>query len=558
MRQIIRWSCGLARSVVAALCLMTANGVVEPSSATSTPGLPRFHVDTTYVPPSGRTIAVRAGGNFQSALNSAQPGDVIKLEAGATFVGPFTLPNKSSSGWITVRTSAPDDSLPPPGTRIDPSYAKVMSKLVAASGSAIVTAAGAHHYRFIGIEIQPREGTFLYNLVQLGSNERSLEQLPHHIIFDRCYLHGDPKKGTRRGIALNGKSLAVIDSYISDFKEAGADSQAIAGWAGSGPFKIVNNYLEGAGENVIFGGADPVIPNLVPSDIEIRGNYFYKPLSWKIGEPGYAGTPWTIKNLFELKNARRVIVEGNLFEHNWVHGQSGFAIQLTVRNQDGNAPWSVVEDVTFINNIARHTGSGINILGWDDNRPSQQTRRILIRNNLFEDVGGARWGGGGILFQLLNGTSDVVVEHNTAFHTGHIIAANAPPHKGFVYRNNIASHNQYGVGGDGTFGNPLLTLATYFPGALFKKNVIVGGNAAQYPSENFFPFSLDSVKFMNRSAGDYRLSASSPFKNVAAEGKDVGVDFDALCRAMAKTTRTLVSCQPRALQVKRESFQQRR
>ena len=124
----------------------------------------------------------------------------------------------------------------------------------------IVTEPAAHHYRFVGIEFGPARGTFLRDLVQLGLNHTDVDAVPHHIIFDRCYLHGDPQKGTRRGIAMNSGSTAVIDSYLSDFKEAGADSQAIAGWNGPGPFKIANNFLEAAGENVLFGGADPSIP----------------------------------------------------------------------------------------------------------------------------------------------------------------------------------------------------------------------------------------------------------------------------------------------------------
>ena len=145
-----------------------------------------------------------------------------------------------------------------------------------------------------------------------------------------------------------------MDSYLSDGHVVGFDAQAICGLNGPGPFKIVNNYLEGSGENVMFGGADPAIPDLVPSDIEFRGNHCFKPLSWKIGHPSYAGIPWTVKNLFELKNARRVLIEGNLFENNWAHAQNGTAILFTVRNQDGKAPWSVVQDVTMINNIVRN------------------------------------------------------------------------------------------------------------------------------------------------------------------------------------------------------------
>ena len=50
------------------------------------------------------------------------------------------------------------------------------------------------------------------------------------------------------------------------------------------------------------------------------------------------GRPWSVKNIFELKNARRVLAEGNVLEHNWQHDQNGFAILFTVRNQDGERP----------------------------------------------------------------------------------------------------------------------------------------------------------------------------------------------------------------------------
>src|SRR6266700_6564662 len=123
------------------------------------------------------------------------------------------------------------------------------------------------------------------------------------------------------------------------------------GWNGAGPFKIGNNYLEATGENVMFGGADPSIRNLVPSDIEIRHNHFFKPTSWR--------NVWAaVKNLFELKNAQRVFVEGNVFENNWAAAQAGWAVQFTVRNQDGRAPWSTIEDVTFRKNIVRTPGRG--------------------------------------------------------------------------------------------------------------------------------------------------------------------------------------------------------
>ena len=62
---------------------------------------------------SGNTITVKAGGDFQAALDRAKAGDTILLEAGATFSGNFNLPNKSGNEFIIIRTSANDSQIPP-------------------------------------------------------------------------------------------------------------------------------------------------------------------------------------------------------------------------------------------------------------------------------------------------------------------------------------------------------------------------------------------------------------------------------------------------------------
>ena len=521
-----RW--GLIVSLAAALLVLVE---AHAEALAGRPELPRIKVETNPVPPAGRVLSVAAGDNLQTALERARPGDVITLQAGATFVGPFTLPRKHGDGWVTIRTSAPDPSLPPPDVRVDPSYAGVMPKLEAGSRAVIVTAPGAHHYRFVGIEIRPKPRASLVNLVDLGTGEPTAELVPSHLIFDRCYLHGDAETGTRRGIAMNSRHTAVVNSYLADFKAVGADSQAIAGWGGAGPFKIDNNYLEAAGENLLFGGGDPVIRDLTPSDIEIRGNHVSKPLRWKVGDPAFARVPWAVKNLFELKNARRVLVEGNLFEHNWAHAQAGFAIVFTVRNEDGGAPWSAVQDVTFVNNIVRRAGAGVNILGRDNNHPSQPTERLLIANNLFDEIDGARWGGPGTLFQILDGTAHLTIEHNTAFQQGAIIVAEGRPHADFVYRNNLTPHNAAGIAGTGT-GAGAATLSTYFPGSIVAGNVIAGGRASVHPPDNFFPVSLEMVGFVNRAGGNYRLTAASRYRRVGTDGRDPGVDLDALTTAV--------------------------
>src|SRR5207237_2811594 len=140
--------------------------------------------------------------------------------------------------------------------------------------------ARARGYRLVGLDISPDSSVSqLSNLVELGlATETTVSAQPSDIIIDRCYLHGTDHGNYRRGVALNGVALAVLDSYLANFHDADSDSQAIAGWNGAGPFKIVNNFLEAASENILFGGGDPAVKDLVPSDIEIRLNLSTKRL----------------------------------------------------------------------------------------------------------------------------------------------------------------------------------------------------------------------------------------------------------------------------------------
>ena len=98
------------------------------------------------------------------------------------------------------------------------------------------------------------------------------------------------------------------------------------------------------------------------------------------------GTLWTVKNIFELKLGSRVRVHGNLMENCWKESQAGFAVLFTPRNQDGTSPWVYVRDVEFTGNVVRHAGSGVQIEGYDTNATSEQTRRITIANNIFDDI----------------------------------------------------------------------------------------------------------------------------------------------------------------------------
>jgi hypothetical protein len=461
-------------------------------------------------------IQVKAGGDLQAAINKANYGDVIVLEAGATYRGPIILPYKESTSdsnqFITITTSNLN-GIPAENQRVNPQvHAAAMPKIVGPNSSvAIATAERAHHYKFVGIEFSPAEdSSYLYNLIDLGKSEyKSLDQFPHHLVFDRCYIRSTGLNKARRGIGLNSGDTTITNSYISGFAGEGDETQGICGWNGPGPFKIVNNYIEGGGQNIMFGGADPAVPNLVPSNIEIRRNFLYKPREWF----GRA----TIKASIELKNARNVLIDGNVIESGGLVG----AFVLTVRNQSGRAPWSTLEDINITNNIVRHSNTGFSILGKDNYNPSQQAKRIRIANNLLVDIVPDY----SAVFMIGCCANTVTVENNTVQQTGNIMTCYSAPHANFVFRNNIVQFNEYG------FACPPNLMTPDSRGNTIIDNrgqIAANGWPPNLPKGNAVVRSLDDLGFMDFMEGDWRLTPQAKAKR-----KGVGVDFDALSAAVS-------------------------
>lgn len=474
----------------------------------------------------GSILRVDRNGNLQAAIDQARPGDTIVLEAGAVYSGPVTLPVKSGTDFITIQSSRLSEL--PEGVRVSPSQSALFAKLQSTTnGEPIVkTKPGAHHYKFAGIEFSTaNENIKVYDLIRLGDwhTQTTLESVPHHLVIDRSYIHGFKTQEVQRGIALNSAETSILNSYISEIHGKGYDTQAICGWNGPGPFKIINNYLEAAGENVMFGGADPAIAELVPSNIEVRNNYFYKPLSWHTEDPSFAGIHWSVKNLFELKNARNVIIDGNIFENNWTDAQAGRAILFTVRNEQSTAPWSTIENVQFTNNIVKNSPAALNLLGSDQPKPSKRATGLTIANNLFIDISAA--------FLTMSGYYDVTIEHNTHFQSGNIMILYGEPSLRFTYRNNVTVRdpNGYGVKGDGT-GEGTIALNMFTPGYRFEKNIIVNANASLYPPQNSYPNSISAIGFVDFERGNYRLRPESRFHATATGGGDPGANFDKLPR----------------------------
>ena len=597
----------------------------------------------TALPARAATRTVCASGcNYtdpQAAIDAASYGDTILLRAGETFVGHYTLRAKSGTGVIVIRGDAADSGLPGAGVRLVPSTRPggntPLSRLarIIGRGGAYKTAPllrtdpGAHGYVVKFIDFDGVSHLGYETLIQVGSDTTSAP--PTDITLDRVYVHGHRYKGQKRGITLNGKRISILNSYIGDIKAINADSQAIAGYNGAGPFTLENNYLEAAGENVLFGGSDPAVTNLVPSDIVLRRNHLFKPLAWRnaildtpgsvratagsggslaagthyfrvvavmtsgtrtalsarsaevsattgtggrvtvtwgavpgadkyrvyrgtsaggqskylettatsfaypgsgeiSGTPATSGTKWVVKNTFELKNAQRVTVDGNILENCWSAGQYGYAIVLTPRNS-GSAPWTRVQDITFTNNIVRHVAGVVNIAGFDDSDPTERTERITFRNNLFEDVNHSAYGTAAKALLVGAGAASLVFDRNTIIHTNSsVLYAYGAAMPGVVYTNNLSQHHRYGIMGDGaSTGKP--TIAKYFPGGVVQCNVLAGGPASLYPTPNAFPTTAQwSAGFVDPSGGDYTVVPGSTLAQSGCNGSVPGANLAAL------------------------------
>ena len=544
-------------------------------------------------PSPGQIHQVLAGQSLQTALNNAQCGDTIALQAGATFSGSFTLPAKGCDDqhWITIRTSALA-SLPAEGTRITPCYAgvsslpgrpsfhcsstqRVLPKIIypysyLTSSGPIGLAPGANHYRLIGLEItRAAKTTSMTALVIVRSHGTA-----NHIVIDRSWLHGTSQDETATGVSLSGTVyFGIVDSFFTDFHCVSAtgvctDAHAISGGSGSsvgGPYKVVDNFLEGAAEVVLIGGS---VATTTPADIEIRRNHMFKPMIWKLGSPGYvggaSGNPFIVKNHFELKNARRVLFEGNVLENNWGgFSQNGFSIVLTPKNQFlGNSnvcPSCQVTDVTIRYSKISNSGAGIqlaNILS-DGGGIALAGERYSLHDVTVDGTEAKQLNGSGTLIAIFNDwptnvLNSIRINHITGFPDpgSHMLTlednVSKPKMWGFQFTNNVVLAGEFPVWSAAGTGDcahsdvPITSLAACFSSYTFAKNAIVASPSAfppsKWPAGNYFPIDAGAVEFAtfsDGSGGNYQLLSSSPFKNLGTDGKDLGADINALNKAIA-------------------------
>ncbi|MGA7930524.1 MAG: Ig domain-containing protein [Candidatus Sulfotelmatobacter sp.] len=597
----------------------TWDGVDGPAT------LPLYCLQTASAntPATGSVVNVTTAAQFKSALAAATCGEKITLKAGNSFSGHFTIPNLAcpSTNWLWIQSSAVA-SLPAEGARYSttyngsggvrqtvngpqfgPCYAGVTSQhgrpplncpgtpgtytaqLISPDSSPVLTfQANTTNVRFIGLEITRTPGTGVNSsLVALGNQGTGISG----IYWDRIWAHGDENQDeTGRFLSVSGISnFAMVDSYCNNFYfisviGTGTDSKCIGGGANtisSTPetgFKIVNNFIEASGENIIMGGA---ASNTVPGDFEIRGNLFFKPLQWNPSDPSYnggiSGHPFIVKNLTEFKNGQRILYEGNQLINSWGgFSQIGHALLLSPANQnyvsgsDGLCPVCLDQNITMRYDTANTVGSGMELV-------------------IEADLGALPAGGGhysihdwvidNINSPLLYGVSNAATAEITTNRAASPIQTNqyiTVSHMTFVYPpttafkvvsalglssptgasaiNNIVWVNNVmqtwlegtsnSFGGTGNCANRQSEGAGMINACwisnTFAGNVFINNGPIVWPAGNITSISSYSSLFTNYSngnGGNYVIAPESPAKGSATDGLDPGANIAAIQSVLA-------------------------
>lgn len=465
------------------------------------------------------TRTLKAGARLQDALDRARGGDVICLAEGARFAENIVLRARPDSQWVVLRTAPGASPGEGAGVRIRPSLSAPLAKIVATPGtqSAIRTAPGARRWYLLLLEVttDSTAATGPTALITLGGAApdeagRGAQGIASELVLDRVFAHGWPEQTLRRCLALNSGATAIVDSWLDECHEKGADSQAIGGWGGPGPYLIENNTLFGAGENVMFGGSDPRTPGMTPSDVVLRRNHLGTPPEWR--------GRWTKKNILETKNVRRLLVEDNVLEGAWRDGQDGWAIVLKSANQGGRCTWCITADVVIRRNLIRNVGAGIavNGRGGDRGNIDSVSRRIEITENYVDDVGIGPYRGVGRMMQILTGVEGLIVADNTflappsaELQSSLVLGSpNVVSARGLVFERNVLARRRYAVTG---CGGPK-TWTACLPNARIVGNVLVGGTPR--PEDRF----LSGFTVVSSARGAGRAGVDRAVVERAVEG----------------------------------------
>lgn len=517
-------------------------------------------MDTTQ-PTTGGTVRHCVDTNaLHAAIAACVAGDRITLVAGTVYTGPFTL-KAGLSNYVVIETQNMT-GLPAAGTRAGPGDSgnmAIIQTAAPANETAIKGAVGASFWWLRGLYIrsnpsQPFNTNCLVDFAEPNTPPGSAAAMGQRMVMDRCLINESPAEHTKRLLRLNCKYGAVLDSYIvgAFHGTSNPDSQAIYNLYGMGPFKIINNSLSGASQSILSGGSAVPVAGMGLQNMEFRRNDCWKNTALKNTLQG--GVTYNVKQIFEMKNSRKILVEGNVFRGCWTSGQQGYGIGFT--NYDGGST-NILDDeynqdIVFAYNRLYDVGAGFQF--HMQNTQAGRQDRVVIDHLLVERFNNATTNGAGRLFQVTIAGAAPYQRIGTV--TLQHVSADIPTASQFLYfggtpsgdadhvtfRNNVNHHGSFGIHkSGGTVGILSYNSVT----RTFTNNaILVGGNSTQYPGQLGTSVAPSSIwtNYPIATATDFVVPSTAPtYNNAGSDGQDPGAD---VATVLTKTAGCLTGVWP--------------
>lgn len=559
-------------------------------------------VVVTNFAPATRTFTVTTAAELLNAYNQCTGGEHIVIPAGTVITGNIQLPARTFSDFVTIRSSA---IMPEMTVRVSPTQTDLVTfRAAGVAETPLIIKNRASKIRLSGIKFEPNTSNPNvpnYYLVQIGEvfGQTSPSDNPTNIILDHCVVNPPDNIQVVHAVLNDGYKVSILSSWLGNIKTYGSqDSQAIFGLDGRGAHVYHNNYLEAVSESVIYGGAGNKIDGQVPTNIEFRRCVFTKRTNWKTNPTNTNGDSLNAKNLFETKNARRLYIEGSLFENHWDALRSQYysiVFKSTADYPGGGqgSPWSVSEEIVVENNRISHINGGVAVarefyrdgITYDPRKP----QNIRLVNNLFDDLTFGRWGDSRSWVFYLAGVDDFSAKHITV-----VDAIDTPDetHEMALRLNSVTSYrldisdsiiplNTYGISNTCGEGIASLNVGTSgwfdtatnsscaattngqagfwkIQGNIFPK-LRSSHTASSYPTNNSYTDNYSGIGMQNyrrcgtshvadpcnSSISDFALTSSSAYKNTATDNTDPGINVSLLTERVRCTnggdTRTCLS-----------------
>jgi hypothetical protein len=383
------------------------------------------------------------------------------------------------------------------------------------------------------------------------------------------FVGGEYPMRLQSGIYGQSNYLAVIDSWFEnitywlpsvDTYGCNPCTSSAIQVTGGAYMKFINNYVDSTGIN-LFASDDA---DQMTSDVEVLRNHFVRQEKYRLGaqeNADYTGKYYQSRHLIELKRGTRWLIEGNMFDHNFLVLNQGGAVVLS--NRAASLSNLSLSDISVVSNHFMHLPQAFVVTGHNPGAYNQYQpgQRFEFSNNLVHNVSAAQAAAGapfaskGFAVLVQMGVEDLTFTHNT------IVDVDPPGYwpatfwfsdgtsAGLLMRDNIMEL-RWGDGYGGIISPGFLEGTASFDGGFpnwqCDNNVFVNlgqRDPTRYPNDNYWV--NDTLVLFG---SNYALENDSPFgegapvtsiTGPASDGTDVGVNHKKLRLAMGNIEDTI-------------------